>query len=243
MNPLKFLQAIVLAEIVSGAVWLPARAAEARHRLLPAPADAFQTRGVVLVPEDLSLADWPERAAKAGLTTVGLHHGASPKAVVDFIESPAGRDFLAKCARLGVQVEYELHAMRELLPRALFATEPALFRMNDQGERTPDANRCVHSPRAREVVASNALPLAGPAREVWLVVSRSRPWRRPAVMLRCRRDVVEAEAQAYARPGLPHLSSFAVWLDTDYVKRFCEPEAFQEYGQSLRQPAAVVLES
>src|SRR5438034_517820 len=142
MNPLKFLQAIVLAEIVSGAVWLPARAAEARHvegarltenaavridgdlrdpawqlaevlraisfpwskraapatefravgdaerlyfafkpaatkpdfhvpsafadrrtpGLLPAPADAFQTRGVVLVPEDLSLADWPERA-------------------------------------------------------------------------------------------------------------------------------------------------------------------------------------
>src|SRR5207244_3077808 len=80
--------------------------------------------------------------------------------VVDFIESPAGRDFLAKCARLGVQVEYELHAMRELLPRALFATEPALFRMNDQGERTPDANLCVHSPRALEVVASNALRLA-----------------------------------------------------------------------------------
>ena len=31
MNPLKFLQAMLLAEIVSGAVWLPARAAEARH--------------------------------------------------------------------------------------------------------------------------------------------------------------------------------------------------------------------
>jgi hypothetical protein len=46
---------------------------------------------------------------------------------VDFIGSPAGREFLAKCARLGLEVEYELHAMRELLPRVLFATEPGLF--------------------------------------------------------------------------------------------------------------------
>ena len=328
--------------------------------LLPAPADAFQTRGVVLVPEDLSLADWPERAAKAGLTTVGLHHGASPKAVVDFIESPAGRDFLAKCARLGVQVEYELHAMRELLPRALFATEPALFRMNDQGERTPDANLCVHSPRALEVVASNALRLArqlrpttgryffwgddgqpwcrcpqcrefsdsdqalllnnhlmgallkfdpraqlahlayantlappkrvkpepgvflefapihrqydlpiaqqtGPeardvlksleenlrvfpadtaqALEYWLDVSRFSRWKRPAVKLPWRRDVVEADAQTYARLGLRHVTTFAVWIDADYVKRFGEPDAIQEYGQTLRQQAAVVLEN
>src|SRR6266540_3746878 len=79
--------------------------------LAPPPATAFDTRGVVLVPEDLSLADWPERAAKAGLTTIGLHHGASPRAVVDFIESPAGREFLSRCSRLGLRVEYELHAM------------------------------------------------------------------------------------------------------------------------------------
>jgi hypothetical protein len=72
----------------------------------PAIATAFDTRGVVLVPEDLSLTDWPERAAKAGLTTIGLHHGASPKAVADFIESPAGRDFLSRCARLGLEIEY-----------------------------------------------------------------------------------------------------------------------------------------
>ena len=33
----------------------------------------FATRGVVLVPSDLSLADWPERAKEAGLTTIALH--------------------------------------------------------------------------------------------------------------------------------------------------------------------------
>jgi hypothetical protein len=33
----------------------------------------FATRGVILLPFDLTLSDWPERAAKAGLTTIALH--------------------------------------------------------------------------------------------------------------------------------------------------------------------------
>ena len=324
--------------------------------LAPTPVAAFTTRGVVLVPEDLSLADWPERAAKAGLTTVALHHGASPRAIVDFIASPPGSNFLVKCSRLGLQVEYELHAMRELLPRALFATDPALFRMNERGERTPDANLCVHSSRATEIVASNALRLArqlkpttgryffwgddgqpwcrcpqcrefsdsdqalllenhlvgelrrfdpraqlahlayantlappkrvkpepgvflefapigrrydtpyaqqtGPEAkdglkllednlrlfptetaqvlEYWLDVSRFSQWKRPAVKLPWRRDVLEADAQTYARLGLRHVTTFAVWIDADYVKRFGEPDAIQGYGEILRRRTAI----
>jgi hypothetical protein len=42
---------------------------------------SFETRGVVLVPEDLTLKDWPERAQRAGLTTTALHLGSSPWAV------------------------------------------------------------------------------------------------------------------------------------------------------------------
>ena len=38
------------------------------------------TRGVVLMPEDLSLNDWPERGKKAELTTIALHHQNSPQA-------------------------------------------------------------------------------------------------------------------------------------------------------------------
>ena len=41
----------------------------------------FDTRGVVLVPEDLTLADWPQQAKSAGLTTIALHHQNSPQAV------------------------------------------------------------------------------------------------------------------------------------------------------------------
>jgi hypothetical protein len=316
------------------------------------PQGAFLTRGVVLVPGDLSLADWPERAARAGLTTIALHHGTSPAVVAEFINSPSGGEFLAACARLGLHVEYELHAMRELLPRALFPAQPAWFRMNAQGTRTPDANLCVHSDRALATVATNALrlarqlppttsryffwgddaqpwcrcprcrefsdsdqalllenrlvrelrtldpaaqlahlayanTLAAPTRvqpapgvflefapiarrydvpyaqqtgaeakdalqrlqenlrvfpaataqalEYWLDVSRFSQWRRPALKLPWRPDVLAADAQTYARLGLRHVTTFAAWIDADYVQRFGEPVAVQEYGHLLGQ--------
>jgi hypothetical protein len=318
----------------------------------PALSRDFKTRGVVLVPEDLSLDDWPERAAKAGLTTIALHHGSSPQAVLDFIQSQAGAVFLAKCSQFGLNVEYELHAMAYLLPRDLIKIDPTLFRMNEKGERTGDANLCVHSSRALELVASNALQLAhvlnpttgryffwgddgmpwcrcskcrdfsdsdqallmenyvvrqlhqalgpnvqlahlayantliaptlvkpepgvflefapirrrydqpyekqtGPdekdtlrsleqnlqvfpagtaqALEYWLDVSRFSKWKQPAVKLPWRPDVVSADVQTYANLGIRHFTTFAVWIDADYVKRFGEPTAIQEYGRAFR---------
>ena len=98
---------------------------------------AFLTRGVVLVPEDLTLTDWPERAKRAGLTTIGIHHQNSPQAVIDWIRTDAGQRFLDSCGKLGLEVEYELHAMKELLPRSLFAKNPEFFRMDDKGNRNP----------------------------------------------------------------------------------------------------------
>ncbi len=120
----------------------------------------FQTRGVVLVPDDLTLSDWPDRARRAGLTTIGLHHGVMPQVVIDFVGSLAGRRFLERCRALGIAVEYELHAMQQLLPRELFGSKPDWFRMNDKGERTPDANLCVSSTDALDTVADNALALS-----------------------------------------------------------------------------------
>jgi hypothetical protein len=120
----------------------------------------FTTRGVVLRLDDLTLGDWPERAKAAGLTTVGLHHQNSPQAVIRCVQSDVGQRFLEQCHKLGLEVEYELHAMKELLPRDLFARNPDLFRMNDNGERTPDANCCVHSTAGLQIIAENALALA-----------------------------------------------------------------------------------
>ncbi len=123
-----------------------------------APDDApLATRGVVLVPEDLTLADWPQRAKDAGLTTIGLHHQNSPQALVRCIESDVGQRFLAQCRALGLEVEYELHAMKELLPRELFAQDAQMFRMDEDGQRIADSNCCVHSASALDVICENAV--------------------------------------------------------------------------------------
>ncbi|MBI4584500.1 MAG: DUF4838 domain-containing protein [Planctomycetes bacterium] len=130
--------------------------------LPPPPADVFfQTRGVVIYPDDFILADWPERARAAGLTTIALHDPAWPGTVVEFIQSDDGKKFLEKCRRLGLQVEYELHAMRQLLPRELFVKNAGLYRMDESGQRTADGNLCAHSVEALEIVASNVKLLAG----------------------------------------------------------------------------------
>lgn len=310
----------------------------------------FQTRGVVLVPDDLTLSDWPQRAKKAGLTTVGLHHGVSPRLVVQFIQSERGQKFLEQCKMLGLQVEYELHAMRELLPRELFAKNPGFFRMNEKGERTPDANLCVHSRDALAIAAENALALAkvlcpttnrfffwgddgqpwcrcpkcrdwpesdqalalenhllaalrstnpnaqlahlaysntlppprqtkpqagiflayapiyrrydapyasqtdpaSPDRlamldanlavfdrktaqvlEYWLDVSRFSRWKKPAVKLPWNQSVLEADLDAYGARGLRHVTSFAVFIDAEYVARHGEPSEVLSYGKAL----------
>ncbi|MEW5900421.1 MAG: DUF4838 domain-containing protein [Acidobacteriota bacterium] len=310
-------------------------------------ASAFETRGVVLVPEDFSLIDWPERAARAGLTTLAVHHGSSPQAVVKFIESDYGQDLLARCKRLGLHVEYELHAMKELLPRELFAKDRSLFRMDDKGERVADANCCVHSSRALEIIAANGVRLAEKLRpttgryflwgddgapwcrcpqcrglsdaeqalvvenhlagalrradgramlahlayhnsleppvqvkphpfvflefapihrrydipyadqtgadapdglpaldrnlavfsrenaqvlEYWLDVSRFSKWRRPAIKLPWNRDVFVSDLRTYGGRGLRHVTTFAVWVDAEYVKTHGDPAFIADYG-------------
>lgn len=140
------------------------------------------TRGVVLTPQDLALPDWPERAARAGLNTLALH--PFPGTVARFVASAEGEAFRARCASLGLRLEYELHAAGELLPRELFASHPELFRMDKSGARTPDANLCVHSGAALELAAENACLLArrlrpdpcGGARRYFLWGDDNRPW-------------------------------------------------------------------
>src|SRR5262245_10007977 len=44
-------------------------------------------RGLVMVPETLTWADWPGRAKRAGLNTFVVHHPESPKALLQFMKS------------------------------------------------------------------------------------------------------------------------------------------------------------
>ena len=315
-----------------------------------APCAAFTTRGVVLVPGDLTFRGWPELASRAGLTTIGLHHGTSPRAVAQFIQSQEGTTFLASCSRLGLEVEYELHAMGELLPRELFVRDPTLFRMDDRGERNPDANLCVHSRHALEIASANAVELArilrpsmgryffwgddgkpwcrcpacrpftdsdqalllenrliaalrredpraqlahlayantrepprqvrpepgvflefapiemrhqrelsrledaanrpfldaleanlevfprdsAQALEYWLDVSMYSGWRKPARKLPFSEAAVDADLDVYRRYGVGHVTSFAVFIDAEYIARFGEAVEVVKYGALL----------
>jgi hypothetical protein len=113
----------------------------------------------VITPEDLSWKAWPIRAASAGLNMIALH-GSSPKRIINFVKSVEGKQFLKECYQYRLDVEYELHAMRELLPRAVFKSRPDFFRMNEKGQRTADSNLCVHSDGALQMASDNAVEIS-----------------------------------------------------------------------------------
>ena len=117
-----------------------------------------ERRGVVVYPGDvktLSPEEWRKRIRLGGLQTIGLHAATSNDPIDSleaFIGSAQGRDFLSLCAQEGVAVEYELHALETLLPRALFGTHPEWFRMDENGERVADYNLCFSSEEAVEAM-------------------------------------------------------------------------------------------
>jgi hypothetical protein len=125
----------------------------------------FLTRGVVLLVRDMETLDWPRtnelergwpaRAKKAGLSTIATH--VRPSEIAGFVKTEAGQRFLAECRKERVHVEHELHALSDLLPRDLFAKDPAMFRMDEKQERVGDCNLCVHSKAAGDVVCENAI--------------------------------------------------------------------------------------
>jgi hypothetical protein len=115
----------------------------------------FKTRGVVLTPGDITTFEWPASAHAAGLTTIATH--VTPRQIAAFVATEQGQAFLAECKAIGLEVEHELHAMSDLLPRELFERDPSMFRMNEAGDRVPDSNVCVHSESALQVVCENAL--------------------------------------------------------------------------------------
>ena len=242
--------------------------------------------------------------------------------------------------------------MKELLPRDLFTEQPELFRMDDKGLRTADANCCVHSEAALAFTAENAVTIAKPLKpttgryfywgddaqpwchcpkcrelsaseqalmvenrlsqalrdvdsdaqlshlayantmtapkkvkpekgvfleyapikrrydipleeqqdlaeglaaldanlkvfpketaqvlEYWLDVSRFSHWKRPAVRLPWKKEILEADVRVYWKRGIRHITTFAAWVDGDYRKRFGDLDFIAEYGQWLQKAA------
>lgn len=110
----------------------------------------FNTRGVVVGWDDIISLDWPYLAHQAGLTTIGVHLNDAMMATEEY------KKFIHDCDRFGIAIEYEQHAMSQILPRNLFSEHPSMFRMNEEGVRTNDYNCCASSAEALKIIAENA---------------------------------------------------------------------------------------
>ncbi len=121
--------------------------------------------GMIIHPGELSK-KWIDRLADAGVETLGIHpeggQGA-PKSLarlLELLKTPEYRRLIDYARSRGLKIEYECHAAGYLMDKSLFAEHPEYFRMNSDGERTPDWNFCVSNPDALALFARRAAELA-----------------------------------------------------------------------------------
>ena len=155
MRRFRFIAVAAAALLLSSLVWY---GLDVKSKTRGDKESWFRMKGVVLSVDDLAPVSWPEIAKKYGINTIGTH--ITPSQVREFIQSARGKEFLEKCDSYGIDVEHQLHAMGELLPRSLFEKDSTMFRMDESGRRVPDFNCCAHSEAALETIASNAAVLA-----------------------------------------------------------------------------------
>lgn len=119
----------------------------------------------LLVNTDDILYDWVERMHENGVDIVGIHPEGGRNAhhsldhLLSMLKLPKYRGRLNLAGHFGMEAEYGIHAASWLVPRDLFADHPEYFRMNEQGERTPELNFCVSNEEALAVCAENAARL------------------------------------------------------------------------------------
>lgn len=120
---------------------------------------------LIIHPDELSR-KWIDRVADAKIPTLALHPVGGPDAartlgdMVHKLATPEYRELLDYAAERGLNIEYEMHSARYLLPKAEFDTHPEWFRMNKDGERTADYNLCASCEDAIDYVAECAAELA-----------------------------------------------------------------------------------
>jgi len=120
--------------------------------------------GLYIYPRELT-PFWVRRAVKSGVSFLSIHpaggqksHAAIDDAVL-WLKRPRTREMLNELNENGVDIEYGMHALTWLLPRALFTKNPEWFRMDEHGARTPDFNMCAGSGEALSYVAGRAAEL------------------------------------------------------------------------------------
>jgi hypothetical protein len=69
--------------------------------------------------------------------------------------------------------------------------------------------------------------------EYWLDSSKSSGYSRPAKKVFFTKEVFAADLASYARRGIRHVTTFACWIDEEYLKTHGEPP-LNEYGKALQ---------
>lgn len=119
---------------------------------------------LLIHPDELSR-DWIARMAEHKIPTLALHPVGGKAAcaavaeLVERLDTPAYRALLDEAADAGLQIEYEMHAARYLLPEAEFEAHPQWFRMKADGERSTDWNCCPSNTEALDYIAERAAAL------------------------------------------------------------------------------------
>lgn len=119
-------------------------------------------KSLLIHPEELS-EKWIARAKEVGCDVLALHPVGGPVAcasaeeLLNLCEDTEFRRLVDYAIEQGFSIEYELHAAEFLMPRAYFSEHPEYFRMDEDGNRTPEFNFCVSNPEALRLFADRAV--------------------------------------------------------------------------------------
>ena len=122
-------------------------------------------KNILIHPEELNK-KWIDKMADGGVKILGIHpHGGgraleSLNDLLEKLDTEEYRELIDYAVSRGLEIEYEMHAARFLLPAELFDEHPEYFRAMANGERTVNMNFCVSNPDALAIVAKNAANLA-----------------------------------------------------------------------------------
>ena len=70
--------------------------------------------------------------------------------------------------------------------------------------------------------------------DYWLDVSMASLWKKPAVKLPWHPEVFKADVETYAKLGIRNVTSFAVYMDSEYFKNYPLTDDIRDYGQTLK---------
>ncbi|MCI8387000.1 MAG: DUF4838 domain-containing protein [Clostridiales bacterium] len=119
------------------------------------------TGSVLIHPDELDSV-WISEAVRLGIPRIGLHPVGGAEAhnslreLLEQLKTPEFRKMINEAVDNGIEIEYEMHTARYLLPADKFATHPEWFRQNADGVRTPDKNCCATNKDALEFMAKRA---------------------------------------------------------------------------------------